>query len=57
MLTSVVIFEFAVATNGDLLDAKGGLAFRGIAFDRTKNVVVEVYLARTAFDNDFAAAI
>jgi len=57
MLTSVVIFEFAVATNGDLLDAKGSLAFSGIAFDRTKNVVVEVYLARTAFDNDFAAAI
>lgn len=42
MLTSVVVFEFLIATNGDLLDVKGAFVSLGIAIDRLKNVVVEV---------------
>jgi len=58
MLTSVVICEFVVATNDDLLYFQGGVFVPlGIVFDRLKNIVVEVYFARSAFDNDFTATV
>jgi hypothetical protein len=58
MLSSIVISEFAVATNSDLLDAKGGVFVSlRIVFDCLKDVVVEIDFARAAFDNDFTATV
>jgi hypothetical protein len=58
VLTSVVVRKLSIATDDDLFDLQGTVfASRGLARDQRKEVMVEVYFARAAFDDDVTAFV